>query len=767
MLRRIADISIRFPKLVIITFLAITIFFAFQISNTKIDTAIKSQIPDDMPSRKRIDKIEEIFGGTEIIMINIKADDVLDAATLKRVKKISDELKNVEQVEKVNSLFTTQDVRGIHNQLIVEDAVKEIPQTTEEKQALRQRIKDNELIYGNIIAKNFKAVSVVGVLQEDFTDQVVLHKVKKIINKVPGKGKIQLAGMPIVRAKMSSNTRRDMRLLVPIGLLIMLIFLYVCFKQFRGVILPFMVVVMSIIVSIGLISLFDWKFQMLTIILPMALIAITNDYGIHIIAHYQEENKKGFSITEKELSKKVVTSLGKPIIATGVTTIVGMLCLLAHIIVPAQQLGVLAAVGISFALVASMTFMPAVLSLLPKADPLSDNKQGDKQPLLERFLHLIANFVTSNPKKIIAGSVLIVILISIGIMHLKIDTNPVNYFTKSSQVVQATNTANKYFGGANTISIVAEGDIKHPDIMKRISKLEQKLKEHKNIGEVTAVSKIMRKMNKEFHNGKSKFDRIPDSRNAMSQYFMLYTMSDDLDKLVDFDRKHAMITARISTNSTTKIKGIVNYINNYINQMGNSPFVLIGGYGDLLSELVDSVVNGQVISLLYSIGVVGLIVMVLFSSITAGIISVLPLILAIFSLFGLMGYFNIELNIITALLSSIMIGVGIDYTIHFLWRYRKEKQTKDSIKAVKDTLTTTGRGITFNALSVIIGFISLMISNFLPVKFFGFLVVVSISGCLIGSLILLPAICIVYEPKFLETFSRTEDNVKEYTVKNK
>jgi len=102
-------------------------------------------------------------------------------------------------------------------------------------------------------------------------------------------------------------------------------------------------------------------------------------------------------------------------------------------------------------------------------------------------------------------------------------------------------------------------------------------------------------------------------------------------------------------------------------------------------------------------------------------------------------------------LSSIMIGVGIDYTIHFLWRYKGELAAGLSYEdAVKKTLTTTGRGIVFNALSVIIGFAALLVSNFLPVKFFGFLVVVSIGACLIGALILIPALCIVIKPKFLE-----------------
>jgi hypothetical protein len=105
----------------------------------------------------------------------------------------------------------------------------------------------------------------------------------------------------------------------------------------------------------------------------------------------------------------------------------------------------------------------------------------------------------------------------------------------------------------------------------------------------------------------------------------------------------------------------------------------------------------------------------------------------------------------TAMLSAIMIGVGVDYTIHYFWRYRKERESgKDPESAVIVTLTTVGRGIVFNALSVVVGFTILFASAFLPVRFFGFLVVVSISACLVGALVLLPAISLVFRPKFLE-----------------
>jgi hypothetical protein len=759
---KLSKFSINHPVIVIIIFLILTIFFALEIPDIEVDSSLKGLIPDNMTSRINLDKIEAIFGGTDAVMIILESDNILNKETLKRAHYFSNELENWEEIDSVNTPFTIQEISGKEGTLNIEDAINQIPETKKELANLEEKIKNNELIYGNIISDDFKAMALVGFLKEDIDDNLILAKVNNLIKTYSGKEKISLAGMPIIRAEVSKNTQNDMRKLMPFALLIMLIFLYLCFRQLRGVILPFLVVLMSIIISMGLIAVLDWKIYLITVILPMSLIAIANDYGIHIIAHYQEEKKIDYRASERSLIKRVISSMGAPIITAGITTIAGMLCLSSHIMIPARELGFLAAAGIAFALLASITFIPAVMVILPAAKKY-DSKHKIKESGLEKILNSIAAYVSKSPEIIVIVFSLTIIVVSLGIFNLKVDTNPVNYFKERSEVVKSTEAANNYFGGANTISVMAEGDMTDPMTMKKISDFEQKLKGHKNIGEVNAISKIIRKFNKELHNGEEKYNIIPQNKNALPQYYMLYESSGDLKKLLDFDRKHALLTAKIPTNSTQDIKEIVNYIRQEINSVSDSPLKLVGGFGDLQSELSDAVVKGQLISLLTAVIVVGIIIMILFQSLTAGFLSVIPLIMAILILFSLMGIFNIELNIATALLSSVMVGVGVDYTIHFLWRYREEKKIYNSKIAVKRTIKTTGRGIIFNALSVVVGFSALMFSDFLPVKFFGFLVVVSIAACLLGALIFLPAVCIIFEPKFLES-KKESYNCKEFEL---
>ena len=141
---------------------------------------------------------------------------------------------------------------------------------------------------------------------------------------------------------------------------------------------------------------------------------------------------------------------------------------------------------------------------------------------------------------------------------------------------------------------------------------------------------------------------------------------------------------------------------------------------------------------------------IVFRSLIGGLISVLPLISSIVIVFGFMGFANINLDIATAMLSSIMIGVGIDYTVHFLWHVKEHiREGQDLTTAIFTTLRLSGKGIIFNAFSVIIGFAVLLLSVFVPVNFFGLLILLSIGMCLMGALVLLPALISILKPKFL------------------
>ncbi len=248
--------------------------------------------------------------------------------------------------------------------------------------------------------------------------------------------------------------------------------------------------------------------------------------------------------------------------------------------------------------------------------------------------------------------------------------------------------------------------------------------------------------------------RLPTRRAVVGDFLLLYSMGadpSDFDHMVEFDYTKAQIAARVTSTSSTKQRQLVVDTQDYIKaHQDPALFPVVTGFVSVLGVLVDLIVRGQVLSLGVSLFLVMLITTILFRSFVAGTMVTFPLISAMLSVFGLMGFMEIELNVATVMLSSILIGVGVDYTIHFLWHFREHlAQEDDPWEAVRQTLHGSGRGIIVNALSVIVGFSVMLFSNFMPIFFFGFLLTVSIASCLIAAIILLPVISILVKPRFL------------------
>jgi hydrophobe/amphiphile efflux-3 (HAE3) family protein len=747
-----SNFIVKFRWLIIIGFIAITLLMGTQLRKAEMDSDFANMIPKTMGYRASTDRIEEIFGGTDMMIVLFETDDVLNTATLERLKSIAKAANRISGVDKVMSLFDLKSIKGEDGMMIVDPAVKRIPKNDEQREELRQEIIDNDLVYEVIVSKDFKVTSMILTIADGVSDQKTLEAVQRIIQENPGDEKVTYGGMPYTRVRIARDMRQDMLRLMPIGLLIMLVFLFVAFKQWRGVLLPFIVVMMSIIVTMGLVPTLGWKIYLPTILVPVIMIAVANDYGIHLIAKFQEDNVEGHSFTKAEMAGRMFTSLLKPVLLTGLTTIVGMLCLLTHILIPAKQLGILAAFGIAFALFASLLFIPAMTTLLKIPKPVVHH-DDNKKHLLDRLLTVLSYFVTQYPKKIVIGSLVVAVVIGLGAFLIKIDANPESYYPENHPLVQTSEKINKYFGGSQNISVVFSGDIKDPDMMKKIEHYDELLETYPQVGQTISIAQITKQMSRALNDsGEVWYDKIPDDRNAIAQYFELYSMSgdpDDFEKQVDFTYENAHLIARIKSLSTAQMYDLEKKLEKIKSE--DKAITLIGGFALIFSELAHYMMTGQIQSLFLAIGLVTLLLMLLFRSFWAGIVSGIPLAAAMAILFGLMGYFGITLNIATTMLSSIMIGVGIDYTIHFLWRYKEERAAgQDYSNAVKRTITTTGRGITFNALSVIIGFSVLLISNFTPIRFFGFLVFVSILACLVGAMILIPAVLLVFKPKFLE-----------------
>lgn len=758
-----SGLVVRHPWVFIALFSLVTLLFGTQLPKLEIDPEIKNQLPEDMPARQNARAVEARFGGSELIMVVLTAPDVTEPAVLERLQALSEGLEAIESVDQVLGLFTLQSIRGDDGMMLVERAVDEIPDTPEAQEALKGQLAANPLVYGNVVSQDFTAAATIALLAPRTSDADTIEAVEGLIARTPGPGEVVIGGMPNVRTQVSRDIDSDMQRFMPLGLLIIVGFLYACFRELRGVILPMLVVVMATVVAMGLIPLFGWKVQMVTVLLPVILLAVSNDYGIHLVARYQEANVPGGPRDARSLASQVVQDLGAPVTAAALTTVAGLLSLTTHIVVPAAQLGVLAAIGVGWALLCSLFFVPAVLAVLPVPPPIPSMVDAEKRGLLDRVLAAMSRLVTGRPGLVLAVSLGVAALSAGGIALLKVDTNPVNYYAANAPVARTSQLMNDSFGGSTELAVMIGGDIQDPDVLRRIDGLERALGDLPDVGYTASVARVVRMMNQALMGGGPEHDVLPESREAVAQYFLLYGMGgdpSDFERIVDFEYEHALLTARINSLSTRDIAEVVQVAEQHVAAELADLDVVIGGFGPVFSDLVGAIVDGQITSLALSLGIVLVLVAFVFRSLPAGIYATVPLLVAMPVLFGLMGYLSIELNVVTAMLSSIMIGVGVDYTIHFLWRYREERRAGlEAPEAVQRTLTTAGRGIVFNALSVIAGFAVLLISNFMPVKYFGFLVVVSLGACLLGGLVLLPSLLLVVRPAFTEPEAAADPRV--------
>ncbi len=740
-------------RLAIIIFsIGITLLPLFLVHRIEVNPNLDSYISDNIENKQYLKKLDSIFGGNEIIIVMMQADDVVNSSTLNRLKVSSEKIAELEGIERCISPFDAQNIFIEDGFMVMEPFFDSLPETDQECETLKLRIADNQLA-SRFFVDDFSIVSFIIIKEQEYSDKTLIDEINNVISENPGDEDILLGGLPFIRYSILENIKKDIFYLLPLAIILILIMLYSSFREWKGVFLPLLIVIMSIALSFGLMAILGWQISLITILLPIMLIAIANNYGIHMIALYQELAQKDSSLSMMDICKKIYKDLKRPIIVTGLTTIAGILGLLTHTMIPAAQLGILAAFGIAFALLLSIWFLPALLSYFtPKTDAIVN--RNNKSPVLQRWLIGFSKTVTTHPKRVVFITAIIAIVSMAGLLFIEVDTNLEGYFLGKSEVSKSIKITNEKFGGSQFISILFTGDVFDPDLLSRMESYGLELEKDPVVGTVSSPVTLLKELSKGFYNkGEEGYNQIPTTADEAYQSIEIFAMGGNeqtVEQFIDYNYENSRMLISLNDGSNKEGKRLRKKLIEMTRD--DADVSLITGPSFTKIELADVVVNGQIKSLIFALIMIFILLSIIFKSIKAGILSSLPLAIAILILFGLMGYFGIAIDIATALLSSIMIGVGIDYTIHFLWRFKQERKAGyEHEEAAHISLTTTGRGIIFNALSVIIGFVALILSNFAPLRFFGALVVISITTCLLSALILIPSIVILIKPKFLET----------------
>ncbi|MFW5749841.1 MAG: efflux RND transporter permease subunit, partial [Halanaerobium sp.] len=496
------------------------------------------------------------------------------------------------------------------------------------------------------------------------------------------------------------------------------------------------------------------------------LIALGVADGIHLLSHLNQEIKAQPDRDKVELIKDMQRQLWKPVVMTSVTTAAGFLSLLTSDVLPIRYFGVFTAVGVISAMFFSLIMIPAGLKIIGL--PNLRRKKAKKESADKVFFHKLSELIREKRKAVVIITIIITLLAAYGASKIWIDSSMLSKFTEDEEISKADRFINQNFGGTTQLNLIFKAEendtFKEPEYLNDIWQLQEQLEEREVIGTTYSLNDYLRRINKVMNEDQEEYNRVPDSRDLVAQYLLLYSMSgdpEDLDRLIDYDYRQLHVQLSLKSDQTQEIKSIMAEIEEFTADSSLADFE-VEFAGSAYTNMIFSglILEGQILSLVISLIGVFLLLSLLFKSFAAGFIGVMPIAVTAAVNFGVMGGLGVSLNTTTALISSIAVGMGIDYAIHLLSRYQyygirgfSKAETADK------ALNLSGRAITFNAVVVIAGFMVLTFSKFPPNRELGWLVSNALFVSLIGTLTLAVALIDLMEPKFI--FNKRKDDQNE------
>ena len=754
--KRIFLLDAHYPRS-IIAIILFTTFFLWKIPDLEIDPGLRSLVPADHKIVKNMELAEDLFSSNEIVIIAVESEDLLSESTLIKFSFLHDSLENIPSVSRVASIYNQSYIVPDDGRFEIQNLLEKIPSDSIDSSNLIEAIYTSDII-GNLVSADLNIMCFVAQItaSTDFDEIEFRERLYRIVNNFEEPEKIYLASPIISSAESIDSVKRDMRTFTPIALGLMILLLILSFRSWTGTFLPLFVVGFSILWTFGLMAWLDISVPIIGGLIPIMLIAIANNYGIHIISHYYEFTKMDQSLSRTEILKRTMKRLGMPIFLAGITTVISFMSLMTHELSKVREIGLLVSFGIAVSFLLSLFLIPAILILVPR--PTYLGKDNSLQ-FVNKFLVNWGKFFVRNRVPFLATLFVGIFLFSFGIRDITIDTVPYHFFPEDSKIRKASRVISNTFGGSTQLNILIEGDIYDPLSLEHIDKLMKHIKEkNKAVSSTYSIADVIKKMHYSFNNGNIDSLKIPSSRELIEQYMFLYSIAgedNDFDLILNDtdDPDFTQCFVRIKKVRTVDLMALVDDTEDYIhsNYYDGQPIKpMLSGPAALLGAVSHLVIRGQIISLAIAAIIILIIMSIVFRSFIGGILASLPMSLAVLLIFGFLGNFGIPLNMTTSLLTCILVGVGVDYSVHFLWHLREHiREGVELDQAIANTMKVSGKGILFNGISVIVGFSVLMYSVFMPLKAFSVLIMASICFCLIGGMAILPAMVSLIDPEFI------------------
>jgi hypothetical protein len=377
---------------------------------------------------------------------------------------------------------------------------------------------------------------------------------------------------------------------------------------------------------------------------------------------------------------------------------------------------------------------------LPKIKKIKVHSADDKHTTI--FAHKFASGLIKYKWATLGLTAVIIVIAIFGTSKVWINSSFLDKFEKNSDIVLTDKFINENFGGTSTLNLVLESSkkdiFKNPAMLEIVDKMQTDVESIEIVGSSFGLTDYLLRMNKVMHADDEAFNIIPETSDLIAQYLLLYEMSGDPENLwqvTDFDYQKLNVTFQLKSDDSKSINSAMDRIESYRDQFKTHNIDMnFAGSGYKALVFTDLILQGQIASLLMSLIIVAVLLSFMFKNVVAGLTGTVPIIITAAISFGVMGLLGIPLSTTTALMSSISIGIGIDYAVHFIDRYRENtRKTKDMGLAIQRTMHHSGRAIVFNAAVVIAGFMVMLFSVFPPNRELGFLVSLNMFTSFVGT----------------------------------
>ena len=592
-----------------------------------------------------------------------------------------------------------------------------------------------------------------------------INEIRNVIKKYQDTAKIHLGGIPMIADDMMTYVKNDI-IVFGAGVFLFIVFtLWFVFRSLLWVFIPLLSCFFSVIIMAGLLGLLGWKVTVISSNFIALMLILTMAMNIHISVRYLQFKKDNPNTPNIEAILWTSRKMFWPIFYTVLTTICAFLSLIFSGIKPIIDFGWMMTLGLLVSFTITFTLLPVILNLLSKNTSNYKNEQKSK---ITSFLSKVAQ---KNTKTIFASAILVLFISVVGIMKLEVENSFINYFDKETEIYKGMKLIDDKLGGTTPLSVI----IKFPK--KEISKIEDDefeswedeekddskywftrnkidiiTKVHDYLDNLDGVGKVisfasMVRVAEDLNNGKRLeglemgvlYTKIPDSIKKQV-----------VDPYISIESNEARVNLRVmDSKENLRRNDLIKKINfDLINTVGlKKDEFKLAGVLILFNNLLQSLFKSQILTLGVVMAGITLMFLVLFRNITLSLIGVVPNFMAAFLILGIIGLLGIPLDMMTITIAAITIGIAVDNSIHYIYRFKEEFQKiKNYNKTLEICHDTVGVAILNTSITIIFGFSILVLSNFIPTIYFGVFTGIAMLLAMISVLTLLPKLILLVKP---------------------